>query len=370
MLPDPLSRLPPDLDPANREILTGYIRHCRLRNIQETSIVGKLWRIYKMLKVLGFKPATAICKRDIEDYIIERRQAVSPVTLRGDVVELKIFFRFLDPAKEKEFFGTKMLQPKRAYPDPLNREEIASLVTACETIRDRALIMFLWDTGCRIDEALSLNLADIQIDQQCGHARLDGKTGEREAWLIDCLPDLQAWLNIHPFREKPGSPLFLTYTRFGFGTRRLNVRTVQNLCKTLQKRAGVTKRVHPHAFRHARATDRAKAGYTEMELRIVFGWSASSNMPAVYIHISGADVKQKMLQKAGLAPEPVAPGERPLDPAKCPRCKTLNPSGSLICSQCSLILDPRVAVAFEGKFTKLIQSAATHQVLAKTYSRR
>ncbi|MDP3564918.1 MAG: tyrosine-type recombinase/integrase, partial [Methanoregula sp.] len=119
---------------------------------------------------------------------------------------------------------------------------------------------------------------------------------------------------------------------------RLNMRTVENLCKTLQNRAGVTTRVHPHAFRHSRATDRAREGFTEMELRIMFGWSKSSNMPATYIHLSGADVKKKILQKAGLVEPDKAAGERPLDPIKCARCDTLNSTDSMYCKRCSLAL--------------------------------
>ena len=256
------------------------------------------------------------------------------------MVELKIFFRFIDPVKEKEFFPAdeKMQKPKITFPNPLTRADIQKLVGACDSIRDRALIMFLWDTGCRIDEALSLNVGAVRFDKWGGGVKVRGKTGDRELWLIDSMPDLQAWINVHPGKLNPDSPLFLTYTRFGFGSHRLNVRTVQNLCKVLQKRAGVTTRVHPHGFRHARATDRAREGFTEMELRIMFGWSKSSNMPATYIHLSGADVKKKILQKAGLEAEDEPAGERPLDPVKCPRCDTLNSTDSMYCKRCSMAL--------------------------------
>ncbi len=136
-------------------------------------------------------------------------------------------------------------------------------------------------------------------------------------------------------KADPAAPLFLTYSRYGFGSRRLNERTVQNLCKVIQKNAGVTTRVNPHAFRHARATDRAREGFTEMELRIMFGWSKTSSMPAVYIHLSGADVKKKILQKAGMVEAPVPAGERPLDPVVCPRCGLLNQKGFYTCARCN-----------------------------------
>ncbi|HNX18256.1 MAG TPA: hypothetical protein PKM50_08035, partial [Methanoregula sp.] len=83
------------------------------------------------------------------------------------------------------------------------------------------------------------------------------------------------------------------------------------------------------------ATDRAREGFTEMELRIMFGWAKSSTMPATYIHLSGADVKAKILNKAGLAEVEVPAGERPLDPVKCPRCGMLNQKGFYTCVRCN-----------------------------------
>jgi integrase len=330
----------PVLDPVNQEILSQFIRRQELKQLQISSILNKAWRIQALLKFLNMKDAREITKEDLEDFVIHRRKTVSPRTLQGDMIELRIFFRFLDPKKEKIFFPAdeKMQRPKTTFQDPLTREDIQKLVNACNSIRDRALVMFLWDTGCRVDEALSLNTGAVRFDKYGGMVKVSGKTGDRELWLIDCMPDLQAWINVHPGKDQPDSPLFLTYTRFGFGSHRLNVRTVQNLCKLLQKRAGVSTRVHPHAFRHARATDRAREGFTEMELRIMFGWSKSSNMPATYIHLSGADVKKKILLKAGLIQEDLQAGERPLDPIKCPRCETLNATDSMYCKRCSMAL--------------------------------
>ncbi|MFA4859190.1 tyrosine-type recombinase/integrase [Methanoregula sp.] len=334
----------PLLSDANRAILKSYVRKQEIKQLQVASIQDKVWRVYYLLKFLNGKDARQITKADLEDYIIYRRKTVSPRTLQGDMIELHIFFRFIDPAKEKEFFPAdeKMQKPKIEFPDPLTRDDIQKLIRACDTLRDRALIMFLWDTGCRVSEALDLNVGDIHFEQSCGNARLRGKTGDREAWLLDCLPDLQAWINAHPRNMDPESPLFVTYTRYGFGSRRLDIRTVQNLCKTLQKRGEVNKRVHPHGFRHARATDKAREGYTEMELRIMFGWSKSSNMPATYIHLSGADVKQKILQKAGLIEQPAQAGDRPLDPVKCPRCGMINTGDSVYCKSCSMGLRDEV----------------------------
>ena len=332
----PLGQLPL-LDLVNRKTLAEYIHRQELRQLQECSIEDKVWRVYCLLKFLDWKDARAITKADLEDYIIHRRKTVAPRTLQGDMIELRIFFRFLDPAKETEFFpeDERIQKPKIKFPDPLTREDIEALAAACDTMRDRALVMFLWDTGCRIDEALSRNVGDIRFDQYGGMVKVSGKTGERELWLIDCVPALQAWVNAHPQKTDPDAPLFVTYTRYGFGSRRLNVRTVQNLCKVLKKRSGVTGRVHPHGFRHARATDRAKEGFTEMEspdhVRVV-----ENLRDAGHVHPSfRSRCKEEDPAESRPGREGAGAGSRPLDPIKCPRCGLLNPKGFYTCSRCN-----------------------------------
>ncbi len=120
-------------------------------------------------------------------------------------------------------------------------------------------------------------------------------------------------------------------------------------------------RAFPQAFRHASATDKARDGYAEMGLRIMFGWTPSSNMPAVYIHISSADVRKKIMQKAGLIEES-STSERQMQPVMCPRCKTMNPPGAMICSGCSLILDAKFALSIVAQ-ERATQGTAMYQEL-------
>jgi len=125
---------------------------------------------------------------------------------------------------------------------------------------------------------------------------------------------------MHPYRDNHEAPLFVTTRLYDGKHKRLDKRTVQNMTKTISKRAGIQKNIHPHAFRHARLTNLAKQGFSEMELRIIAGWEKNSDMPAVYIHLSGADVENKILEKNGL----IEPDEEiktpPTKPKECPRC--------------------------------------------------
>jgi hypothetical protein len=215
--------------------------------------------------------------------------------------------------------------------------------------------MVLWDSGCRLNEVLSRNINHVQFDEYGATMIVNGKTGMRKARLIDSLPDLKLWLNQHPQKNNPDAPLFVTDRRYNhkeakvMEEHRVDQRTVQSMLKTVGKLAGINKKVHPHALRHGRLTFFVKQGFFESELRIIAGWEKESNMPAIYVHLAGADVDKKLLTKSGLIKNDEEIILKTLRPGKCPRCAAENPVDAKYCSVCGLILDKNVAKEIEDK---------------------
>ncbi len=342
------------LDPANRKHFEGYIRHLELEQLKPTTIRTKVWRVLALLRDTGYRDALQLTRDDIEDYFIQRRKTVSPHTLQGDILEIKLFFRWLDPEREKDLFqNIKIKKPRRHLPvdQLISRNDITRLVDACEKPRDRALIMLMWDSGARISELLDLNIGHVQFDKYGAVIIVTGKTGMRRLRLISSVPDLQTWVNIHPLRDDNGAPLFITSRSYGGKLRRLNRRTVENRLKRLSKQLHITKPVHPHAIRHARLTDLVRAdgtskGLSEMELRLVAGWEKNSAMPEVYVHLSGGDIERKMLENAGLI-DVDEKGPTALEPVMCPRCRSLNAFDAIYCAQCSMALNEQAAMKVE-----------------------
>jgi site-specific recombinase XerD len=67
----------------------------------------------------------------------------------------------------------------------------------------------------------------------------------------------------------------------------------------LAKMAKIGKNVYPHLFRHSRATHLADK-LTEAQMKIYFGWSGRSDVPSVYVHLSGRDVEEAILKLHGV----------------------------------------------------------------------
>lgn len=60
-----------------------------------------------------------------------------------------------------------------------------------------------------------------------------------------------------------------------------------------------TRRVHPHLFRHTRATEAAKHSWNENRMRMFFGWGQWSQMPNYYTHLSPEVLREQVLADAG-----------------------------------------------------------------------
>jgi ribosomal protein L40E len=111
----------------------------------------------------------------------------------------------------------------------------------------------------------------------------------------------------------------------------------------------MAKKVHPHKLRHSRATFLASK-LTEAQMNQIFGWKQGSDMPSIYVHLSGRDMDDAILGVYGLKKEEQ---EKPkLTPKICPRCQMNNPVDAKFCSRCGLALDVKAAEELEEARSK------------------
>lgn len=106
------------------------------------------------------------------------------------------------------------------------------------------------------------------------------------------------------------------------------------MVKTAAEKAGIKKRVWTHDFRHSSATDFAKQGYNETELRLKYGWTETSNIPANYTHYKHNELKNKLLARNGKKTVEPEPDVNILKLKECSFCSRENPFESEYCSYC------------------------------------
>ena len=95
--------------------------------------------------------------------------------------------------------------------------------------------------------------------------------------------------------------------------------------------------MHLHLLRHSRATQLASI-MSEASMKQYFGWVQGSQMAAIYIHMSGKDTDQAVLQANGIQIQKQEK-EITFQAIKCQRCNTNNPPTHKVCQLCGFILD-------------------------------
>ena len=145
----------------------------------------------------------------------------------------------------------------------------------------------LYESGGRKGEILSTCIKNVTFDENGAVMYFpEGKTGERRVRLVFAASYLREWIAVHPGKDEQDAPLFCAF-RVPYPV--ISKTGLANQLNALRKKAGIKKRVHPHAFRHARATHLAEH-LTEQQLKKYLGWTAGSSMASVYVHLSGKDI--------------------------------------------------------------------------------
>lgn len=287
------------------------------------------------------KPYESATKDDLIDFF----NAFSWYKSRSLKVCVKAFYKWLYGGQTYPecvaWIKTHGFEKRKLPEEILTAEEIRRLAEATRTPRDRAMMMVLYESGARIGELLALRIKHVEFDRFGALTMLNGKTGMRRVRLIDSVPDLKIWMNHHPLRGEPDAHLFVMLKD---NAPLRSHATFLRVLDRAKRKSGIKKRIYPHLFRHSRATHLAQ-DFTEQELKVIFGWSGGSRMPATYVHLSGGDIDRKMLEKRGI----IVRGEeyekeQPLRLKICSNCKEKNSPNANFCMVCGSAISSSEAI--------------------------
>lgn len=331
-----------EISPHNKELIYAFCEYCKAQGLSQLRVIFYLNRFWNIARQAP-KDFDQMTKADIQQLVLAIRairkkngDGLSERTILDHLTAIKSFWKWFkgledETPPEVKWIKTNPNRSSKKLPDELpNTEDVEKLVNAATNARDKALISVLFDSGCRIGELLTLRIKNLNFDEYGGVLLVTGKTGQRRVRIIHSVQRLQTWLEQNPFKDQPDAIVFCSLSNKGRG-KQLKYEAVSRIFKKIKERAHVTKKVNPHAFRHARATLLAQH-LTDSQLKQYFGWQADSKMAAVYIHLSGKDLDPALARLAGLTTE-----QPPNDIGKvkiCERCKTVNTHESLRCIQC------------------------------------
>ena len=362
------------LSPTRRARVIEFIQELELRGGKRATVLLHLHAI----RTLGYddKPYETLERQDLIGWQLALQRGTLPGPNNGHISEttfnivkrhVKRFLRYCHNGSLSDRSAPKAvdcISYRKYLPDfqreILTQEEIKRIIEVCSSQRDRALIFVGYESGTRAGELLSLRIRDVQFDRYGAVIVVKGKTGPRRIRLVQSAPDLQLWVNMHPHREAPDAPLWLSHKGERQGIKREHL---YGIIRERTKQAGLKKRVYPHLLRHSRATHLANV-LTEAQMREYFGWTKRSQIPAVYVHLSGRDVDRAILEHHGIKPEERSAKDEALKPIECPRCHTKNPPGAKFCMSDGMPLEDRAAQELD---VKLKQAEDIQRILVRYF---
>lgn len=324
----------------NKKQIREFLKRKEFEGI---GVVQRLKYIQSIRSLLKFskKSFNSYIEQDLQNFILSLSN-YKPKTKHIRWYCIKKFFEFLGKEELYRNLKPRFLKKKTKLPEELLTEkEVNKMIEKAYSIRDKALISALYESGCRIGELLSRKIRHMSFDKFGAVLIVDGKTGARRIRLIQSVPLLANWISNHP-KQNPESFLWISLNNY---TTPIKYGIVNKLLKETAQRAKINKNIYPHLFRHSRATHLANK-LTEQQLKIYFGWVGGSEMASIYVHLSGRDVDEAILQLNGIQTD-TENYNNISKQVTCFRCSSLIHSSSKICPKCGMILDPKEA--FEMK---------------------
>jgi integrase/RNA polymerase subunit RPABC4/transcription elongation factor Spt4 len=243
--------------------------------------------------------------------------------------------------------------------DILTGDELERMFQSMKNLRDRTFIEVLYDSMGRINEVCTLQWNQIVFHDNHAVITLQSKTDKpRKIPLHTSHVTLKLWNYQYPNRASPDDYVF-----FGMGgpSTPMKTRTARDMVKKSAERAGITKHVVPHIFRHTRITDLLRVGVREQTIKMM-GWGTiTTDMLQVYAHLTPQDSVNDMNKFMGIEPiQKTQPLADIVTPAQCPHCGIITSKLNPFCPMCGSAMSDKVTDEF-NRFKSLIDQDEEYQ---------
>ncbi|WP_370575726.1 tyrosine-type recombinase/integrase [Methanomethylovorans sp.] len=350
-----LSAVLDNCDNSNKDIYRRFINSYKIAGASPFTIrnnIGSLTVLNNLIK----KPISELGAVDVEDILIELNGLnMAATSKKAHTVTFKCVLKFAGRKDLVEGITLPNTKSRAKVPDDLlTKEEIKLLIDNAANPRDKALISLVYESGARLGELLAQRIKHIAPHEKGTYIHFpEGKTGARKILVIFSGMYLNQWLINHP--ERDNREAFLWCQLFP-PHNPISATAFRRVLTRAADRAGIQKKVNPHAFRHAQATELAK-DFTEQQMKQYLGWAQDSKMAAVYVHLSGRDMDAAVLAKNGIE---IEKRDTRLKADECPRCHKMIPPEVMFCGFCGLPLTAETVNTNEQTIDVIIERLRQH----------
>lgn len=247
----------------------------------------KLIRLFETVR----KPYNTISTTDIRLFLHGlKEQKLKISTLEQYRVAINAFFNWLVNEEYMERNPAKKIPPydvPETEREPVTKVELEYLRMACATPREKALIDFLYSTGCRASECAAVELEDINWHDRSVKIR-HGKGDKFRIVYFNAESEVS--LKAYIKSKKHESVALFSRIRSPYG--HITSKALEDEVKKIKERAGVNVKTHvtPHVLRHTFATTAIDNGMPVDQVQMLLG-HASLDTTMIYVHRNQENAK-------------------------------------------------------------------------------
>lgn len=361
--------------PENRKLIWEFVNFCKNgENLGKARIIKYIYMLRKISK-LSKKSFKEMNEKDIMAILGEiassktdRNKEYSYYTLRDVRITVSKFWRWLyfdkyhgdapPPIKRLKVMNGK----NNKQPEIYTKDEIRKIVDGTTNVRDRAFFSCLYDLQARVSELLTRQMKHVKYAEN-GDVKIlveASKTGVTH-WetLFESVSDFNTWIRMHPDRDNPESPLWITLRKNG-KILPLNYPTIRKAFISICKRQKINKQNKIHMLRKSKATHDLADGVQVSYIESRGSWTKGSKaLRECYIAIEEDDKNNAYKQKYGMK---TGQKETTKPMKKCLRCMSLVHEDSEFCSRCGQPTSAKTVSLMGDMLDELIKKRIEEQL--------
>ena len=284
-----------------KDILSDYRSYLVIeRALSVNSVSSYLSDLAKLAGTYKDKSPEELSGEDLSAFIAQQAAAISKRSQSRLISALKSFFGFMEIEGRIQVNPADTIDPpkiSRHIPVVLSVEEIDRIMNSVdlsepEGQRNRAILEVLYSCGLRVSELISLRISDLFFDES--FIRVIGK-GDKQRLVPIGEPAMQAvklYLSQtrRAYVSKKAEYILFLNRRGGKLSRQMIFLMIKSQCE----KAGITKEISPHTFRHSFATHLVENGADLRAVQQMLGHE-SIITTEIYTHIDSRKWQESIL---------------------------------------------------------------------------
>lgn len=280
-----------DADDSGGDLLCAFVEAKEIEGRSKKTLERYQYIIRQFLKAAGTVTQKVTVYHIRSFLMAEKRRGLSDRTLEGYRCVFSSFFGWLQKEgliAANPCANLGAIKCAKIVREPYSATDIERLKEACSSLRDRAIIMFLLSSGCRISEVCGLNRNDI--DMTSAECTVLGKGNKERVVYLDSVA-LMLLRRYIASRKDAHNALFV-----GLRGERLQPGGVRAMLKQLEAKTGVPN-VHPHRFRRTLATNLIARGMPIQEVAAILGHD-KLDTTMKYVYLEKSNIKNSFAKYA------------------------------------------------------------------------